>query len=38
MQDIIENDTSVTGPFLHHDMNIRIERPDRKIEKHIEII
>jgi excinuclease ABC subunit A len=28
----------VTGPFLHTDMNIRIDRPNRKIEKHIEII
>jgi excinuclease UvrABC ATPase subunit len=38
MEDIIKNNTSVTGPFLHTDMNIRIDRPNRKIEKHIEII
>lgn len=38
MQEIIDNKKSVTGPFLHNDMNIIIERPKRKITKHLEII
>ena len=37
MEDIINNDKSVTGPFLHTDMDIVIDRPKRKIEKFIEI-
>ncbi len=37
MEDIINNEKSVTGPFLHTNMNIVIDRPKRKIEKYIEI-
>jgi hypothetical protein len=38
MQEIIDNKKSVTGPFLHKDMNIVIDRPKRKIDKKLEII
>lgn len=38
MQEIIDNKKSVTGPFLHKDMNIVIDRPKRKIGKKLEII
>ena len=37
MEDIINNEKSMTGPFLHTNMNIVIDRPKRKIEKYIEI-
>ncbi len=38
MQELIDSGESVTGPFLHSDSNIVIDRPQRKIEKHLEII
>jgi len=38
MQDLIDSWKSVTGPFLHNDSNIVIDRPKRKIEHHLEII
>jgi excinuclease ABC subunit A len=33
MQEIIDNPKSVTGPFLHKDMNIVIDRPKRALNK-----
>lgn len=38
MQELIDSGESVTGPFLHSDSNIVIDRPQRKIDKHLEII
>lgn len=38
MQELIDSGESVTGPFLHPDSNIIIERPKRKKDLHLEII
>lgn len=38
MQELIESWESVTGPFLHPDSNIVVERPKREVKNHLEII